>query len=115
MRVFADECVGMRIVRALGEAGQEVLEPEHGARDAPDTGVLSAARGGKAILLTEDSDFGALLFRDGLSAVGVFYVRCDDPDICVRAVLDNPGAAAGSIVVVSARGVRVRPLERGPF
>lgn len=115
MRFFADECVDMRIVRALRDAGHVVLEPEHGARGAPDSGVLAAAAANDAVLLTEDSDFGALLFRDGLKAIGVFYFRCDDPKRCVDAVLENLDRVTGAIVVVTEAAIRIRPLERGPF
>jgi predicted nuclease of predicted toxin-antitoxin system len=115
VRFFADECVDMRIVRILRRAGYEVLEPAQSARGGSDIDVLSAALDQNAVLLTEDSDFGALLFRDGLTAIGVFYFRCDDPQRCAAAVIENLDAVAGSIVVVTDHGVRVRPLQGGAF
>ncbi|MEQ8435434.1 MAG: DUF5615 family PIN-like protein [Oceanicaulis sp.] len=115
MRFFADECVDMRIVRALRRAGHEVLEPGQSERGGPDIGVLKAALDHNAVLLSEDSDFGALLFRDALTAIGVVYFRCDDPQRCVEAVLENLDKVAGAIVVVTDQGVRVRPLEGGAF
>lgn len=111
MRFFADECVDMRVVHALRNAGHEVLQPDFSDRGAADGSVLEAALKSRAVLLTEDRDFGALLFRDLHDAVGVFYFRCDDPVRCTRAVLDTLERVQGHFVVVTDRAIRVRPLK----
>lgn len=115
MRFFADECVDHRIVRSLRSDGHEVLEPQFGTHGAPDASVLKAATAKDCILLTADSDFGALLFRDGMAAKGVFYFRSDDPETCIAAVQDHLDDVAGAIVVVTDNGVRKRPLSPGAF
>ncbi|KAA5803978.1 hypothetical protein F1654_09325 [Alkalicaulis satelles] len=101
----------MRIVRALRSAGHEVLQPDFSARGAADDSVLEAALKSRAVLLTEDRDFGALLFRDSRDAVGVVYFRCDDPARCTQAVLDTLHRVTGHFVVVTDRAIRVRPLK----
>ncbi|MCC5994813.1 MAG: DUF5615 family PIN-like protein [Oceanicaulis sp.] len=101
----------MRIVRALRSAGHEVLQPDFSDRGAADDSVLETALKNRAVLLTEDRDFGALLFRDSLDAMGVFYFRCDDPVRCTKAVLDTLDRVLGNFVVVTDRAVRVRPLK----
>lgn len=113
MRFFADECVDMRIMRALRSAGHEVLQPDFSHRRAADDRVLETALKNKAVLLTEDRDFGALIFRDLLDAVGVFYFRCDDPGRCTKAVLDTLDRVHGNLVVVTDRAIRLRPLKGG--
>lgn len=113
MRFFADECVDMRIVRALRSAGHEVLQPDFSDRRAADDRVLETALKNKAVLLTEDRHFGALIFRDLHDAVGVFYVRCDDPGRCTKAVLDTLDRVQGNFVLVTDRAIRVRPLKGG--
>ncbi len=110
MRFFADECVDMRLVRALRADGHEVLEP---ARGASDISVLAEASKAGCILLTADSDFGALLVRDGLSASGVICFRSDDVSRCLAAVRDHVDDAEGAILVVTDTGVRTRPLSPG--
>jgi predicted nuclease of predicted toxin-antitoxin system len=112
VRFFADECVDMRVVHALRSAGHEVLQPDFSDRGAADDSVLETALNNKAVLLTEDRDFGALIFRDLHDAVGVFYFRCDDPGRCTKAVLDTLDRVHGNLVVVTDRAIRVRPLKR---
>lgn len=102
----------MRVVHALRSAGHEVLQPDFSDRGAADDSVLETALNNKAVLLTEDRDFGALIFRDLHDAVGVFYFRCDDPGRCTKAVLDTLDRVHGNLVVVTDRAIRVRPLKR---
>jgi hypothetical protein len=112
VRFFADECVDMRVVHALRNAGHEVLQPDFSDRGAADDSVLETALNNKAVLLTEDRDFGALIFRDLHDAVGVFYFSCDDPGRCTKAVLDTLDRVHGNLVVITDRAIRVRPLKR---
>lgn len=115
MRFFADECIDMRVARALEAEGHEIVEPHRSQKGAPDLAVLASASEQDCILLTADGDLGRLLFVDGLTARGVFYLRSDDPDTCLKGIRDHLGCVEGAIVVVSDRAVRVRPLAKGPL
>jgi predicted nuclease of predicted toxin-antitoxin system len=75
MRFLADESVDMAVVRALREAGHDVraiAEDEPGAGDAT---VAERARADERTLLTEDRDFGRLVFALNQPTGGVIYMR----------------------------------------
>lgn len=62
MRFLADESCDFAAVRALRDAGHEVIAVAESARGAPDHRVLELADESRSVLLTEDKDFGRLSF-----------------------------------------------------
>jgi len=75
MRFMADESCDFAVVRALREAGHDVLYISEIAPGAEDTAVIERAHAERRILLTEDKDFGRLLFAARRPATGVIYIR----------------------------------------
>jgi predicted nuclease of predicted toxin-antitoxin system len=63
------------LIRALREAGYDVIRPADNDQGKSDIDVLSIAAKEQRILLTEDNDFGELAVRLGLPTLGV--VRID--------------------------------------
>lgn len=45
------------------------------ARQVPDRQILEAAAAENRLMLTEDKDFGELVFRDGFKSAGVVLLR----------------------------------------
>lgn len=75
MRFLADECCSATLVEALREDGHDVLfmiEHDPGASDAR---VLQRAFDENRLLLTEDKDFGELVYRLRRPARGVVLLR----------------------------------------
>ena len=75
MKLFADESVDRHVVIKLRESGYEipyVAEMEPGISDET---VLEKANQIPAILLTEDKDFGELVYRQQLIHEGVVLIR----------------------------------------
>jgi predicted nuclease of predicted toxin-antitoxin system len=78
--------------------------------------VLDLAQREARILVTADTDFGALAFRSGLPAqCGIVLIRLDwtDPDTdnhTVVGVLTSRNDWSGIFAVVESDRVRVRPL-----
>lgn len=64
VRFLADESCDFRIVRALRAAGHDVHAIVEDSPGAPDGAVLESARKVNRILLTEDRDFGQLVFAN---------------------------------------------------
>ena len=62
MRFLADESCDFIVVRALRSAGHDVLSVAEAARGAKDPVVLGLAREQNRVLLTEDKDFGRLIY-----------------------------------------------------
>ncbi len=119
MNFVADENVDAAVVRALREAGHEVTWIAEIEPAATDEQVLNLADEQRAVLVTEDKDFGELVYRRRLATSGVLLVRLAgqpsrEKAATVGAVVLNHGAElAGSFAVVTPDVVRVRrPPER---
>lgn len=77
MRFLADEGVDRAIVGALSSDGHDVRWMAEELGGAKDDDVLGAAVGDARILITEDKDFGELVYRRRLHHRGVVLVRVD--------------------------------------
>ena len=75
LRFLADESCDFAAVRALRAAGFDVLSVAEALAGADDEGVIALALREGRILLTEDKDFGQLVFAAGRKSVGVVLIR----------------------------------------
>ena len=75
MNLLVDESVGKSIVDELRQNGHNVLYIAEFAPSIDDEAVLNQANLNRALLLTEDKDFGELVFRQGLLHMGVILIR----------------------------------------
>lgn len=75
MRFLADESCDFTFVRALRAAAHDVMAVAESAPGAPDDKVIALAHSQRRILITEDKDFGQLVFAAAASTSGVIYVR----------------------------------------
>lgn len=75
MRFLADESCNFAVVRALRHAGHDVIAVSEITPRAEDPQVLTLAFQGERILLTEDKDFGQLVFAHGQHSSGVILLR----------------------------------------
>lgn len=75
MQLLADESVDFGIVRALRSAGFDVLAIAELDPGIPDHEVASRAYEESRILLTEDKDFGQLVYATGTLTHGVVLIR----------------------------------------
>ena len=75
MRFLADESCDFSVVRALRNAGHEVTAVAEISPRAEDTEVLRLAFREEKILLTEDKDFGQLVFAHSKKTRGVIFFR----------------------------------------
>ena len=75
MDFVADESCAWPVIRALREAGHDVIAISEIARGATDEQVLERALSGKRVLVTEDRDFGELVYARGRSSAGVVFVK----------------------------------------
>ncbi|MBI4492331.1 MAG: DUF5615 family PIN-like protein [Chloroflexi bacterium] len=75
MRFLADESCDFSVVRALRAAGHEVLAVAEISSGAADEVVIDLAVRQGRILLTEDKDFGQLVFANAQPSGGVILMR----------------------------------------
>jgi predicted nuclease of predicted toxin-antitoxin system len=117
MRFLLDESADLPLQAHLRAAGHDATAIAHeypGALD--DEAVLDIAVREDRILITNDRDFGELVFRRRLPHRGVILFRLGDEAIHVKiAWLDHVLVAYADrlldFIVINDRGVRVR---RGP-
>lgn len=116
MRFLADECCATSVVDALRSDGHDVLYAMESMRGAPDDEILTRAFAEDRILLTEDKDFGELVYRFHQPARGIVLLRFDVSDRNwkiprLRALLDEDAERLpGSLVVLEVNKTRFRPL-----
>jgi predicted nuclease of predicted toxin-antitoxin system len=113
MQFLADESCDFRVVRALRAAGHDVVAVADIAPGASDDVVIEmAARDGR-LLLTEDRDFGQLMYAAGKPAFGVILMRFPStvraalPGSVVAFVGEHGARLAGRFVVMEPGRVRI--------
>lgn len=84
--IVADESVDYRIITRLIEIGITVYAIAKESPSITDSQVLSVAVEKKALLITEDKDFGELVFRLQLSHYGILLIRMDEADYKIDSV-----------------------------
>jgi len=115
MMLVADESVDGPIVKALRAEGYEARYIAETRPGATDDAVLAIANEHGAVLLTEDKDFGEIVFRQGKVTAGVILVRVDGlserrkAEIVVAALRQLGKAVERSFTVIAPGQVRVRP------
>ena len=117
MKYFADENIHAGLVAWLRLKGDDVLYVAEGTRSIEDEFVLALAEGDHRILLTDDKDFGELVFLRRQTATGVVLIRLTTPSFQERmerlqSVWPTVEQhALGHFIVISDKKVRIRPLR----
>jgi predicted nuclease of predicted toxin-antitoxin system len=77
VRWLRDECVDAQLVGILRRSGHEVVYMTDVEPRAPDTEVMDRACREQRLLLTEDKDFGDLVFREARPVPGIVLLGID--------------------------------------
>ena len=118
MRFLIDESLSQVVARRLTDAGHDAVHVGDVAMlGAADELVMAEARRGSRILVTADTDFGALLAVSGASDPSVILFRREGrrPEIQADLLIGNVDlfdepTADGFIAVVGADRIRIRGL-----
>jgi predicted nuclease of predicted toxin-antitoxin system len=116
MNFLADECCDAALVEALRVDGHDVVYATESLSGATDEELLSHAFSEQRILLTEDKDFGELVYRLGRQTHGIVLLRFEvaerDSKIPrLRWLLRHEvERLPGAFVVLESNKVRVRSL-----
>ena len=78
MRFLVDECTGPAVARWLRSQSHEVFSVYDEARGMPDDEILAKAHSENWILITNDKDFGGMVFRERKSHRGIIFLRLQD-------------------------------------
>lgn len=112
MRFVIDECTGPAVAERLRELGHEVFSIFESARGADDGEILRVAVETRSVLVTNDKDFGELVFGQAQLHCGVVLLRLTDERASskiavMEALLEGHASELeGRFAVVSERTVR---------
>jgi predicted nuclease of predicted toxin-antitoxin system len=118
MRFLADESCDFRVVRALRAAGHDVMAVMEFASGAADDTVIELAVREDRTFITEDRDFGQLVYAAAKSAPGVILVRypstarADLPALLVAIVEQHGDKLRESFAVIQPGRVRIGVIPR---
>ena len=106
MLFLADENVPRCIVTWLRGEGHDVLYAAEALKQTPDADLLSEAEAQARVIVTEDKDFGELVFRDHLNTHGIILIRMGDFPVKLR-------GHAATVCMDHDRGKPTRQVPRG--
>jgi uncharacterized protein with PIN domain len=98
VKLVTDESCAGPVIRALRDAGHDVLAIAESVPGASDESVIERAFGEGRVLITEDRDFGELVYSRRRSSVGVVFVKFPS-----RARLAKPAAVVEAVAKLDAR------------
>lgn len=118
MRFVVDESTGTAVAEYLRSLSYDVLVVAETMLQADDVDILARATAEGRIVVTNDKDFGELVFRSGQAHHGILLLRLRDESAAnrvrvVKSVLDSyADQLANRFVVATENNVRVRPVEQ---
>jgi predicted nuclease of predicted toxin-antitoxin system len=115
--IIADENLHQRIIEALREKGYDVYAIRTEVGGVADTDVVQVAKRLQGILITEDKDFGELVYAHGIADVSIIFLRYDtktELDFVIDQlfhVLNNSETLSGYVfITITAKKIRVNRL-----
>ena len=114
MNLLADEGVDKPIVNALRSAGFDVVYIMETNRGAEDSLILNLANDQQRVLLTQDKDFGELVFRLKQAHCGVVLIRLEGylstlkAEIIVNVIMKYKNELISAFTVIQPNAIRIR-------
>ena len=84
MHLLADENLHADLVARLRSQGHDVLYAAEVFPQQEDSDLLQIAQSQSRIVITDDKDFGELIFRRQMATHGVILLRLHSPDVILR-------------------------------
>lgn len=114
MRLVADEGVDKPIVEALRREGFDVLYILETYRGAEDDTILSLSNDLQRVLLTQDKDFGELVYRLKQAHFGVVLIRLEGyspqlkAEITLNVFTEYMSELVNAFTVIQPNAIRIR-------
>jgi predicted nuclease of predicted toxin-antitoxin system len=117
VRFFVDRCAGRRLAEWLREQGHDVREARESSPDPGDAALLKLAAQEGRILVTIDTDFGALVYLAGAAHAGI--IRLPDVPASARIALMGQILARHdetelASAIIAVKGSRIRFTRSSP-
>src|SRR5580692_11455556 len=77
MNIIADENIDRLVIKRLRTEGHLVISISEDRQSSPDIDVLSFSHESGALLITEDKDFGELVFHKKQAHFGILLIRLE--------------------------------------
>lgn len=113
MRFLADECTGTAVARWLQKNGHDVFSVYDQARGMSDDKIIDKAFSEEWVLITNDKDFGEMIYREKKAHKGIILLRLDDEramnkiSVIKRLLEDYFDQITNNFVVVTEHIVRI--------
>jgi predicted nuclease of predicted toxin-antitoxin system len=78
MRILVDECTGPSVAKYLQNQGNDVYSVSISSPGWTDYQVLNKAVSESRVIITNDKDFGDMIFREKLAHCGIILMRLED-------------------------------------
>jgi predicted nuclease of predicted toxin-antitoxin system len=111
VRFLVDRCAGLRLANWLREQGHDVRDAREEGPDPGDAALLRIAAGERRVLITIDTDFGALVYLAGAAHAGIIRL----PDVpagrritLMEQILGGRTEAEISGAIITVTGNRIR-------
>src|SRR3989338_5029394 len=113
MRFLIDQNLGRKFTNLLSQAGCDAIFIKDLLPKASDEDVLSLAERESRIVVTNDKDFGKLIFKLSRPSAGVILLRISstDPETRFAMIKGALHKAEGKFIVVEERQIRIRDLK----
>jgi predicted nuclease of predicted toxin-antitoxin system len=114
-KFIIDECTGIAVVHFMREQGYDVVGVSEAMPQASDFDILQCAVAEQRIVVTNDKDFGDMVFRDKRRHLGVLLLRLADDRVetkirVLAAVLaHHADHLENRFVVATEENIRLRP------
>jgi predicted nuclease of predicted toxin-antitoxin system len=112
--IIADESVDYLIVKTLRQVGYSVLAIVEISPSISDADVLKMAVENNALLITEDKDFGELVYRLGMKHCGILLIRLieyssqEKTNVTVSAIKKHYDELMNVFAVLNENKLRIR-------
>ena len=112
MRLLIDANLGRKFTGLLKLAGHDAVYVNDLLPKASDEEILSFAKRENRIVITNDKDFGELIFKLGVLSTGIILLRTltTDPEKRFDMIKDVLSKSEGRFVVVKEGQIRTRYL-----
>lgn len=118
MRFLIDECTGPALAKWLRSQNHDVSSIYEEDRGLDDDSILEKANSENRILITNDKDFGELIFREQKLHKGIILLRLDDEratnkiSILKKLFMHYSNKLANNFVVVTETTIRIIELKK---
>ncbi len=117
-KFLVDESTGRKIFELLSKSGYDVKSVSQIIKGATDDKVLKFAKKEKRIIITDDKDFGELIFRRKMGSSGVMLLRTGTTDANTRFELLKKAISKTKepekcFTVITEKIIKIRKIDFG--